>query len=88
MYPAVGCCGTATLASGIPANAAAFCRFVFAVMSFTPSYTAVTGWHNERYLVKKELQQRQYGVTAMYISRTIVTTPFQCMQCLVFVSIL
>ena len=64
------------------------CRFVFAVMSFTPSYTAVTGWHNERYLVKKELQQRQYGVTAMYLSRTIVTTPFQCMQCLVFVAIL
>ena len=61
--------------------------FALAVMSFTPSYTAVTAWQSERYLVKKELQQRQYGVNAMYVSRAVVTLPFQCLQCLVFTGI-
>lgn len=57
-------------------------------MSFTPSYTAVTSWHSERLLVSRELKQRQYGITPMYLSRTLVLLPAQVMQCLVFVAVM
>ena len=61
--------------------------FIFAVMSFVPSYTAVTSWYSEKDLVKKELNQRQYSVNAMFFSRALVTVPFQTLQCLIFVAI-
>ncbi len=80
--------GSFTLDSDGVSNRASCIWFAFAVMSFVPSYTAATSWHSERHLVKKELQQRQYGVTSWYLARTLVTLPFQCLQCLLFVSIM
>jgi len=62
--------------------------FSFAVMSFTPSYTAVTSWDKERLLLKRELQQRQYNVTSFYIARQLVTVPFECLQTVVFVAVM
>lgn len=62
--------------------------FAFAVMSFTPSYTAVTNWDKDRLLLRRELQQKQYGITSYYLARYMVTLPFVMIQCLVFVGIM
>lgn len=62
--------------------------FSFAVLSFTPSYTAVTAWDKERLLLKRELGQKLYSVSAYYVARYAVLVPFEVAQCLLFVSIL
>ncbi|GAX76975.1 hypothetical protein CEUSTIGMA_g4422.t1 [Chlamydomonas eustigma] len=69
-------------------NRASCVWFSLAVMCFTPSYTAATSWHVEKGLIRKELQQRQYSVLALCFSRSVVTLPFQLLQCLLFVAVM
>ncbi|GIL85953.1 hypothetical protein Vretimale_9015 [Volvox reticuliferus] len=62
--------------------------FSFAILCFTPSYTAVTNWASERLLLKRELGQRLYGITAYYLARYSVLVPFQMAQCLLFLAVM
>ncbi|GLC42363.1 hypothetical protein PLESTM_001325100 [Pleodorina starrii] len=62
--------------------------FSFAVLCFTPSYTAVTNWGSERLLLKRELGQRLYGITSYYLARYSVLIPFQLAQCLLFLAVM
>jgi len=55
-----------------------------AVLSFTPSYTAVTVWDRERVLLRREAGQAMYSVTSWFLARTIVTVPTQIIQTLLF----
>jgi ATP-binding cassette, subfamily G (WHITE), member 2 len=55
-----------------------------AVLSFTPSYTAVTVWDRERVLLRREAGQAMYSVTSWFAARTIVTVPTQIIQTLLF----
>jgi ABC-type multidrug transport system permease subunit len=55
-----------------------------AVLSFTPSYTAVTVWDRERILLRREASQAMYSVTSWFAARTIVTVPTQIIQTLLF----
>ncbi|GFR41627.1 hypothetical protein Agub_g2354, partial [Astrephomene gubernaculifera] len=69
-------------------NRAACIWFSFAVLCFTPSYTAITNWAAERLLLKRELGQRLYGMTAYYLARYSVLLPFEIAQCLLFLAIM
>ncbi|GIL61808.1 hypothetical protein Vafri_18548 [Volvox africanus] len=69
-------------------NRASCIWFSFAVLCFTPSYTAVTNWASERLLLKRELGQRLYGITAYYLARYSVIVPFQMAQCLLFLAVM
>jgi len=62
--------------------------FSLAIMSFTPSYTAATSWGRDRPLMRKELQQRQYSITSLYLSRTLTLLPVEAVQCAAFVAIM
>ncbi|GLI71094.1 hypothetical protein VaNZ11_016163 [Volvox africanus] len=69
-------------------NRASCIWFSFAILCFTPSYTAVTNWNLERLLLKRELGQRLYGITAYYLSRYSVLVPFEMAQCLLFLAVM
>jgi ABC-type multidrug transport system permease subunit len=58
--------------------------FGMAVLSFTPSYTAVTVWDRERVLLRREAGQAMYSVTSWFAARTLVTVPTQIIQTLLF----
>jgi ATP-binding cassette subfamily G (WHITE) protein 2 len=58
--------------------------FGMAVLSFTPSYTAVTIWDRERVLLRREVGQAMYSVSSWFAARTIVTVPTQIIQTLLF----
>ena len=58
--------------------------FGMAVLSFTPSYTAVTVWDKDRILLRREAGQAMYNVSAWVAARSIVVIPLQCLQTLVF----
>lgn len=58
--------------------------FGMAVLSFTPSYTAVTVWDRERVLLRRECGQAMYRVWSWYLAKAIVGIPLQCLQTLFF----
>lgn len=62
--------------------------FAFAVLSFTPSYTAVTNWEKERHLLKRELGQGLYTVSSFYVARTVALVPFEVLQCAMFTGVM
>eukprot|EP00198_Chlamydomonas_reinhardtii_P002835 XP_001692171.1 predicted protein [Chlamydomonas reinhardtii] len=62
--------------------------FSFAVLCFTPSYTAVTNWTSERLLLKRELDQRLYGINTYYLARYAVLLPFEMAQCALFLCVM
>ncbi|KAG2423172.1 hypothetical protein HXX76_010940 [Chlamydomonas incerta] len=62
--------------------------FAFAVLCFTPSYTAVTNWAAERLLLKRELDQRLYGINTYYLARYAVLLPFEMAQCALFLCVM
>ncbi|KAG2452090.1 hypothetical protein HYH02_003126 [Chlamydomonas schloesseri] len=62
--------------------------FSFAVLCFTPSYTAVTSWAAERLLLKRELDQRLYGINTYYLARYAVLLPFEMAQCALFLCVM
>lgn len=55
-----------------------------AIMSFTPSYTAVVIWDKDRLLLGRESQQGMYDVTAWFSARTLTTLPFEIVQSCLF----
>ena len=69
--------------TGVPDRLASL-WFGFAVLSFTPSYTAVTIWDRERVLLRREAGQAMYSVSAWFTARTVVTIPMQIVQTLIF----
>lgn len=58
--------------------------FGMAVLSFTPSFTAVTIWDRERVLLRREAGQAMYSVSAWFAARTAITVPMQVAQTLLF----
>ncbi|KAG2497029.1 hypothetical protein HYH03_005032 [Edaphochlamys debaryana] len=53
-----------------------------------PPNTAVATWHEERVLLKRELDDRLYSVTAYYLARYSVLLPFALAQVSIFLTIL
>ena len=58
--------------------------FGMAVLSFTPSYTAVTVWDSDRVLLRRESGQGMYTVASWYIAKSMVSIPLQIIQTLLF----
>lgn len=58
--------------------------FGMAVLSFTPSFTAVTIWDRERILLRREAGQSLYSVSAWFIAKTAIVIPMQILQTLLF----
>lgn len=67
-----------------PTDRVASIWFSMAILSFTPSYTAVTVWDRERVLLRRELQQGMYGPLSWYLARTLTVTPFQIVQTMLY----
>ena len=58
--------------------------FGMAVLSFTPSFSAVTVWDRERVLLRREAGQSLYSLGSWFAARTAVTVPMQIAQTLLF----
>ncbi|KFM27641.1 ATP-binding cassette sub-family G member 2 [Auxenochlorella protothecoides] len=58
--------------------------FGLAILSFTPSYTAVTIWDKDRLLLRRESQQGMYSIPAWFLARTLTVTPMQIAQTTLF----
>ncbi|KAG2497615.1 hypothetical protein HYH03_004359 [Edaphochlamys debaryana] len=74
---------------GVGDYARSTCVFVMlCTLSNVPPNTAVATWQEERGLLKRELGDRLYSVTAYYLARYSVLLPFALAQVGVFLSIL
>lgn len=58
--------------------------FGMAVLSFTPSFSAVVAWDKDRLLLRRESGQSMYSVLSWYSARTIVNIPLQFLQTLLY----
>lgn len=58
--------------------------FGMAVLSFTPSFTAVTAWDRERILLSRECGQGLYSIASWYFAKTIIMIPLQTVQTLLY----
>ncbi|GAB4821715.1 hypothetical protein N2152v2_008761 [Parachlorella kessleri] len=68
-----------SLATGVSDRVASL-WFAMAVLSFTPSYTAVTQWDKERVLLRKESGSGMYSLQAWFCSKTLTVAPIQIAQ--------
>lgn len=59
--------------------------FALAILSFTPSYTAVTQWERERVLLRRETQGGMYTIRSWFLAKTATVTPVQAAQTAFFV---
>ena len=59
-------------------------RFGMAVLSFTPSFSAVVAWDKDRVVLKRESGQAMYNVTSWFLARSLVNIPLQCVQTLMY----
>lgn len=69
--------------TGVPDRLASV-WFGMAVLSFTPSYTAVTVWDRDRVLLRREVNQSMYSVTSWFMARTCINAPMQLIQTFLF----
>lgn len=58
--------------------------FGMAVLSFTPSFTAVVSWEKERVLLRRESGQAMYRIGSWYLAKSCVVIPIQTMQTILF----
>lgn len=58
--------------------------FGMAVLSFTPSFSAVVAWDKDRLLLRRESGQSMYSILSWYSARTIVNIPLQFLQTLLY----
>lgn len=61
--------------------------FGMAVLSFTPSFSAVVAWDKDRLLLRRESGQSMYSILSWYTARTIVNIPLQFLQTLFYCAI-
>lgn len=58
--------------------------FGMAVLSFTPSFTAVVSWEKERVLLRRESGQGMYRIGSWYLAKSCVIIPIQTVQTILF----
>ena len=58
--------------------------FGMAVLSFTPSFTAVVSWEKERVLLRRESGQAMYRIGSWYLAKSCVVIPIQTLQTILF----
>ncbi|PSC69816.1 ATP-binding cassette sub-family G member 2 [Micractinium conductrix] len=58
--------------------------FVLAILSFTPSYTAMVSWDSERLLVRRETGQGMYRPAAWFAAKTLTLLPVSVAQTTTF----
>lgn len=58
--------------------------FGMAVLSFTPSFSAVVAWDKDRIVLRRESGQAMYSVLSWFTARSIVNIPLQCLQTLMY----
>ena len=58
--------------------------FGMAVLSFTPSFSAVVAWDKDRVVLRRESGQAMYSVLSWFSARSIVNIPVQCIQALLY----
>ena len=61
--------------------------FGMAVLSFTPSFSAVVAWDKDRILLRRETGQAMYTLWTWYVSKCAISIPLQCVQTLLFSAI-
>ena len=57
--------------------------FVVVTAAFTPPFTVITAWQEERKLVKREVGQNIYSLAAFFWARTLVVLPIEMLFALV-----
>jgi ABC-type multidrug transport system ATPase subunit len=68
-------------------NRTASLFFLLSVMIFTPPFTTIMTFSHERALLRKERQDKMYGVTSWLLAKTAITVPIEAALCLVFSAI-
>jgi len=58
--------------------------FGMAVLSFTPSFSAVVAWDKDRVVLRRESRQAMYSVMSWFTARSLVNIPLQCIQALLY----
>ena len=58
--------------------------FGMAVLSFTPSFSAVVAWDKDRVVLRRESGQAMYSVLSWFTARSAVNIPVQCVQALLY----
>jgi len=58
--------------------------FGMAVLSFTPSFSAVVAWDKDRVVLRRESGQAMYSVLSWFTARSIINIPVQCVQALLY----
>lgn len=58
--------------------------FGMAVLSFTPSFSAVVAWDKDRVVLRRESGQAMYSVLSWFIARSMINIPVQCIQALLY----
>lgn len=58
--------------------------FGMAVLSFTPSFSAVVAWDKDRVVLRRESGQAMYSVLSWFIARSMINIPVQFIQALLY----
>jgi ABC-type multidrug transport system ATPase subunit len=61
--------------------------FLLSVMIFTPPFTTIMTFSHERALLRKERQDKMYGVTSWLLAKSAITVPIEAALCLAFSAI-
>jgi hypothetical protein len=51
--------------------------FLLVTIAFTPPFTAITVWRDERKLVRKEVSQNVYSLDTFFWSKTMIMLPVE-----------
>ena len=51
--------------------------FILVTIAFTPPFTVITVWQDERVLVKREVNQNVYGLGVFFWAKTLVLIPVE-----------
>ena len=51
--------------------------FILVTIAFTPPFTVITVWQDERVLVKREVNQNVYGLGVFFWAKTLVLVPVE-----------
>lgn len=57
------------------------------ILVFTPPFTTITIYQNERWMFLKERENNAYRISAYYIAKTLVMWPIEIFFCLIFSAI-
>lgn len=61
--------------------------FLLSILCFTPPFTVITVFENERKLLLRERSTGMYSMSSYFVAKTAVTWPIEIGFCLLFATI-